>query len=174
MAREKRRPGKPKTARGTFTYDDLLRALDLIKAAERYAEVNVKVDGMEVRLRRGGGAATAAAPALPLAAAPAPLPLAAASAPIAATPAAEESFPQRAFVIRAPMVGVFYRAPEPGAKPFIEAGQAVEADTVVCLIEVMKLFNSISAGTRGEVTRILADNAQLVEYGQPLMVIEPR
>jgi len=72
------------------------------------------------------------------------------------------------------MVGVFYRAPEPGAKPFVEVGQAVEPDTVVCLIEVMKLFNSIPAGCRGTITRILASNAEAVEHEQVLMVVEPR
>jgi len=70
-------------------------------------------------------------------------------------------------------VGTFYRAPAPGAPPFVEVGAKVEPDDVVCIIEVMKLMNSIRAGRRGRVVEILAENAELVEYGQPLIVIEP-
>jgi len=75
--------------------------------------------------------------------------------------------------VRAPMVGTFYRAPAPGAPAFVEVGAKVEPDDVVCIIEVMKLMNSIRAGRRGRVVEILAENAELVEYGQPLIVIEP-
>ena len=150
-----------------LTYDDLLQVLEVIKASERFSEVRVKVGEMEVALRRGAASPSAA----PAAAAPAP---AAQAAPGARPPQAEESFPEGAVLIRSPMVGVFYHAPEPGAEPFVEVGQAVGPDTVVCLIEVMKLFNSISAGCRGKVTRILASNAEPVEYGQVLMVVEPR
>jgi acetyl-CoA carboxylase biotin carboxyl carrier protein len=76
-------------------------------------------------------------------------------------------------VIRAPMLGTFYRAPSPGEKPFVEVGQRVRADDTVCLIEVMKLFNSIRAGVDGEVVEILADNGGLVEFDQPLIFIAP-
>jgi acetyl-CoA carboxylase biotin carboxyl carrier protein len=72
------------------------------------------------------------------------------------------------------MVGTFYRAPAPGAPPFIEVGQSVEPDTTICIIKVMKLMSPIVAGTRGTVTQILANNAELVEYDQLLVVIEPR
>ena len=75
--------------------------------------------------------------------------------------------------VRAPMVGTFYRAPGPGQPPFVEAGQAVEPDTVVCIIEVMKLMNSIEAGVRGVVREIHAENATAVEFGDVLMAIEP-
>jgi acetyl-CoA carboxylase biotin carboxyl carrier protein len=76
-------------------------------------------------------------------------------------------------VVRAPMVGTFYRAPEPGAAPFVEAGQHVTADTTVCIIEVMKLMNSIPAGCTGVVTHVLVKDAEPVEYGQPLIAIRP-
>ena len=69
------------------------------------------------------------------------------------------------------MVGTFYRAPEPGAKPFVEVGARVRADTIVCIIEVMKLMNSVPAGVAGTVTHVLVDNASMVEYGQPLVAI---
>ena len=72
------------------------------------------------------------------------------------------------------MVGTFYRAPAPGEQPFVEVGQPVEATDTVCLIEVMKLFNSLQAGVDGEVAAILVDNEALVEYDQPLVLIRPR
>jgi acetyl-CoA carboxylase biotin carboxyl carrier protein len=75
--------------------------------------------------------------------------------------------------VRAPMMGSFYRSPAPGEKPFIEVGQSVAAEDTVCLIEVMKLFNSISAGVSGRVAEIRAENGALVEFGQVLIVIDP-
>ena len=76
-------------------------------------------------------------------------------------------------LVRAPMVGTFYRSPEPGAPPFVEPGTRVEADTTVCIIEVMKLMNSIPAGCTGVVTHVLVESAEPVEYGQPLLAIDP-
>jgi acetyl-CoA carboxylase biotin carboxyl carrier protein len=69
------------------------------------------------------------------------------------------------------MVGTFYRSPSPGAKPFVEVGQAVKAGDTLCIIEAMKLLNEIEAEIAGEVKEILAENGQPVEYGQPLFVI---
>ena len=157
-----------------LTYDDLLRVLDVIKASEQFSELRVKVGDMEVSLRRGVGD-SGEGPRAPFSPA-APAPIAAPPVGAVARPAhaAAEAFPEGSILIRSPMVGVLYRAPEPGAKPFIEAGQTVAPDTVVCLIEVMKLFNSIPAGCQGTVTRILVTDAEPVEYGQVLMVVEPR
>jgi acetyl-CoA carboxylase biotin carboxyl carrier protein len=75
--------------------------------------------------------------------------------------------------ITAPMLGTFYRAEAPGKPPFVELGQRVEPDTIVCIIEVMKMMNSVTAGVSGEVLEIFAANAELVEYGQPLFEIGP-
>lgn len=72
------------------------------------------------------------------------------------------------------MVGTFYRKPEPGAKPFVEVGDEVNPDTTVCIIEVMKLMNSISAGCKGRVTHVLANDAEPVDIGQLLILIEPK
>jgi acetyl-CoA carboxylase biotin carboxyl carrier protein len=77
-------------------------------------------------------------------------------------------------LITSPMVGTFYRSPEPGAPPFVEVGQAVEPDTTVCIIEVMKLMNTLPAGCQGVVTQIRVGDGEAVEYGQLLIVIEPR
>jgi len=75
--------------------------------------------------------------------------------------------------ISAPMLGTFYRAEAPGKPPFIEVGSRVEPDTIVCIIEVMKMMNSVPAGVSGTVAEVVANNAQLVEYGQPLFRLEP-
>lgn len=74
--------------------------------------------------------------------------------------------------VKAPMVGTFYRAPAPGASPFVEVGSLVGEDDTVCIIEVMKLMNSIKAGCRGRVVEICAENGAMVEFGQTLMMIE--
>src|SRR4030095_15929887 len=86
--------------------------------------------------------------------------------------AAERSFPAGAALVRAPMVGTFYRAPAPGAAPFVEIGKHVEPDTTVCIIEVMKLMNSIPAEARGVVSEILVSNGARVEPGDVLLVIK--
>jgi len=74
--------------------------------------------------------------------------------------------------VESPMLGVFYRAPAPGAPPYVEVGARVEPETVVCLIEVMKMMNSVVAGVSGTVAEVCAENAELVEHGQPLFRIE--
>jgi len=76
--------------------------------------------------------------------------------------------------VRAPMVGTFYRASAPGAAPYVMVGQQVESDSTLCIIEVMKLMNSIEAGAHGVVREMLVEDACAVEHGQVLMVIEPR
>ncbi len=78
-----------------------------------------------------------------------------------------------AATIESPMLGVFYRAPSPGAPPFVDVGTHVEADTIVCLIEVMKMMNSVAAGVAGTIAEIHVENAEAVEYGQPLFRVEP-
>jgi acetyl-CoA carboxylase biotin carboxyl carrier protein len=91
----------------------------------------------------------------------------------AATVAAPQPGGADGVAIKAPMLGVFYRAEAPGATPFVEAGGRVEPDTVVCLIEVMKMMNSVPAGVSGTIVEVCAENAALVEYGQPLFRVEP-
>jgi len=110
-----------------------------------------------------------------VAAAPAMAPVAAAAAP-AAMPAAAASAPEApvetGHVVKSPMVGTFYRASSPGAKAFAEVGDQVKAGQAVCIIEAMKIMNEIEADQDGTITKILVDNGQPVEYGQPLFVIE--
>jgi len=75
--------------------------------------------------------------------------------------------------VKSPLLGVFYRAPKPGEPPFVEVGARVEADTVIGIIEVMKLMNSARAGVSGEVVEILAVNGEMVEHGEVLMLVRP-
>jgi acetyl-CoA carboxylase biotin carboxyl carrier protein len=75
--------------------------------------------------------------------------------------------------IEAPMIGTFYRAEAPGARPFVEVGASVEPTTVVCLIEVMKMMNSVHAGVAGTIVEVCVENAELVEYGTPLFQVQP-
>jgi len=100
-----------------------------------------------------------------------------AAAPAAAAPAAPAAAPATApaepsgHVIKAPMVGTFYRAPNPGASPFVEVGQSVKEGDPLCIIEAMKLLNEIEADKSGVIREILVENGEPVEYGQPLFVI---
>ena len=75
--------------------------------------------------------------------------------------------------IVAPMLGTFYRAPAPGAAPFVEVGSTVEPDTIVCIIEVMKMMNSVHAGFAGTIAEVYVENGEPVEYGAPLFRVEP-
>ncbi len=150
-----------------LTYDDLLRIVELIKTSEQFSEFRLKIGEIEVELRRRS-----------VAGAPAPLGSSSPQASVAQAaepaPAREApTWPEGSIVIRSPMVGTFYRAPEPGARPFVDVGQAVEPDTTVCIIEVMKLMNSIPAGAWGTVMQILVQDAAAVEAGQPLIVLQP-
>ncbi|TRX00737.1 acetyl-CoA carboxylase biotin carboxyl carrier protein [Candidatus Methylobacter oryzae] len=109
----------------------------------------------------------------------APAPVAYAPAPVAATPApaqapaavpAEEKL--TGHVVKSPMVGTFYRAASPGSKVFVEIGQSVQVGDTLCIIEAMKILNQIESDKSGTVTKILVENAEPVEYGQPLFIIE--
>ncbi|MCW5222472.1 acetyl-CoA carboxylase biotin carboxyl carrier protein [Verminephrobacter aporrectodeae] len=98
------------------------------------------------------------------AAAPAPVAAPVVELPVAAVPAGH--------IVKSPMVGTFYRSPSPGAKAFVEVGSQIKEGETICIIEAMKILNEIEADKSGTVTRILGENGQAVEYGQPLFVIE--
>ncbi len=152
-----------------LTYEDLLKIAEVIRTASHFSEFRLKVGDIEVSVRRTNGTnAGSTAPRAQL-------------EPIAAPPEgapedkvlSKSEIPEGVPVVRAPTVGTFYRAPVPGAPPFVEAGSRVEPDTVVGIIEVMKLLNQIEAGVGGVVKEILVGNAETVEHGQPLMLIDP-
>ena len=160
-----------------LTHDDVQAILKIIDAAEHLDEIELVHGGFRLRVVRnssGGGHRQSEVVTLsPAAAAAAPEARPAPAAPAQPASSAETMVPDGLVAIRAPMLGTFYRASAPGEKPFVEVGQRVRADDTVCLIEVMKLFNSIRAGVDGEVVKILIDNAALVEFNQPLIFIEP-
>ena len=102
------------------------------------------------------------------------LPAEPAAAESAVAPAeAAEAEEANYVTVRSPMVGTFYRAPAPDAPPFVDVGDSVKESTVLCIVEAMKLMNEIKAETRGIVAKILVENAQPVEYNQPLFLIKP-
>ena len=104
---------------------------------------------------------------------PAPGAAAAASPAPAAPPAVPEASAEPAGkVIKSPMVGTFYRAASPGSKPFAEVGDTIKEGTPVCIIEAMKIMNEIESDVTGTITRVLCENGQAVEYGQPLFLVE--
>ena len=94
-----------------------------------------------------------------------------AAAPLAAEPVAAPA-PSTEHVVKSPMVGTFYRSASPGAKAFVEVGDAIKEGETVCIVEAMKILNEIEADKPGTVIKILCENGQAVEYGQPLFVIE--
>ena len=174
-----------------LSYQELLQLVELIKASSQFRDFRLRSGDFELELRRsgpdtpvaphadppinGGSAASGVNAVDPPVQAriqtadvgmrtPAP-------APAPAKPVPE--LPEGTTVIKSPMVGTFYRASEPGAGPFVEVGASVAPDTTVCIIEVMKLMNSIVAQCRGTVAEILVGDGEAVEYGQPLIVISP-
>ena len=147
----------------------LKKLIDLVQESG-IAELEITEGEEKVKIVKGGEATvTPIVPATaPLAGTPATAP-APAAAPAAA--AAEEPA-QPGHVLKAPMVGTFYRSPSPEAKPFVEVGQNVKAGEAVCIIEAMKLMNEIEADATGMIKAILVESGQPVEYGQPLFIIE--
>jgi acetyl-CoA carboxylase biotin carboxyl carrier protein len=159
----------------SLTAKDVAEIMRLLEQSS-FDTLELESGDLKLSLRRGGpGAADAAAPAT----------TSRSTAPKSAGSnggAAPKSSPARAPAapsdpnaadVPSPLLGVFYRAPKPGEAPFVEVGSRVEEDTVIAIIEVMKLMNSVRAGVKGEVVEILAENGALVEYGEPLMRVRP-
>jgi acetyl-CoA carboxylase biotin carboxyl carrier protein len=143
----------------------LKKLIDLVQESG-IAELEITEGEEKVKIVKGGAvnvSSAAAAPA-PLAEARPALP-AAAAAPVQPPPSPEGP------VVKAPMVGTFYRSPSPDAKPYVEVGQTVKEGETICIIEAMKLMNEIEADASGVVKAILVENGQPVEYGQPLFVL---
>lgn len=156
-----------------------LRELIALLQDNGLAELELERENFRVRLRRESAFAPAAYHVEPVSSNPsaqsvAPVAASSASPPhhpgAQATTAASED--QDLHIIPSPIVGTFYRSPSPNAEPFIKIGSNVEAETVVCIIEAMKLMNEIQAEISGEVAKIYVENGQPVEYGQPLFGIK--
>ncbi len=142
----------------------LKKLIDLVQESG-IAELEITEGEEKVKIVKGGVVVAAAAPAAVAAAEARP---AASAAP---GPAGEAEAAQEGHVVKAPMVGTFYRSPSPDAKPFVEVGQAVKEGDTICIIEAMKLMNEIEADASGAVKAILVENGQPVEYGQPLFIL---
>jgi acetyl-CoA carboxylase biotin carboxyl carrier protein len=184
---------------GELSLDDVLRILELIDKSQ-FDYFHLTLGDLELTVSKHGppapplgpvptrgeaehGTASAAGPA-PAASAPGPAaaPTEPPSLPTALEPltgpattseAGQAPAAAELVTVTAPMIGTFYRAPSPEAPPLVEVGSRVAPDTTVGLIEAMKVFTSVTAGTAGEVVEILADSGQFVEYGQPLLRIRP-
>lgn len=170
----------------TLDADDIRRVLEALDASD-WDEALITVGDVRIAVARNGGSlpqdgatllsvstATAAVPAPVEVSAPAvpapPAPPTAVSTP-APTPADEPA--SRGQLVTAPSVGVFWRAPEPGAPPFVEVGGHVYAGDTLCIVEVMKLMSHVDAPVAGTVTEVHVENAQSVEHGAPLFTIVP-
>ena len=142
--------------------------IDLVSESN-ISELEITEAEGKVRIVKAA-AATAAPLAHPLMAAAAPLAAAAAGPAAAPAPAAEPE--PIGLVVKSPMVGTFYRSSSPGSKPLAELGQAIKAGDGICIIEAMKIMNEIESDHSGTITRVLVDNGQAVEFGQPLFIVE--
>ena len=141
--------------------------IDLVSESN-VSELEITEAEGKVRIVKGGGNVvqqTVPAPASATAAQPA------AAAPVPGLPAPVPAEPA-GHTVKSPMVGTFYRASSPGAKAFVEVGSVVKEGETICIIEAMKILNEIESDKSGTVTRILGENGQAVEYGQPLFIVE--
>jgi len=144
------------------------QVVDLMKRSE-LAEFEFEEEGFKLRLSRNNGETTQVIQA------PAPAAPAQAVSPQPAAPAAEAAAPAEEkgiSIIKSPMVGTFYRSPSPDSPPFADVGKKVGADTVVCIIEAMKVMNEIQSELSGSITEILVEDGEAVEYGQPLFKVK--
>lgn len=158
----------PKETFMSISHDDVERIVRLLEASQ-FDELHLELEGLKLDLRRRGAGPTESRA---VASAPALAPAVAAAAPKAPSPATVA--PQSGLIeVKAPMLGTFFLSPKPGAEPFVCVGSEVNADTVIGIVEVMKLMNSVSAGVSGEVVEIVAPDAQLVEYDQVLIRVRP-
>ncbi|QDV69824.1 Acetyl-CoA biotin carboxyl carrier [Rosistilla carotiformis] len=145
-----------------FDIEQIRKLVELMEE-HNLAEVDLKQDQKEIKLCRGG-----------FAAAPAPMMMAPAAAP--AAPAAAAAAPAtdgaNIAIIKAPMVGTFYARANPEAAPFVKVGDSVNADTTICIVEAMKVFNEIPAEISGKVVAVLAKDGEAVDFGKPLFKID--
>ena len=146
-----------------FDVRKVRKLINLMKEHD-LTEIDLKQADSAVRIKRGGEVVSYSAP---VAAAPA------AAAPSQPAPAAEAAEDTRTVVIKSPMVGTFYEASSPDSPPFIKVGDRIGAEKTVCIVEAMKVFNEIPAGVSGQVVAILVENGAPVEFGQPLIKVDP-
>jgi acetyl-CoA carboxylase biotin carboxyl carrier protein len=142
-----------------------LKALLRLMEGNDVEELEVEEGGRRIRIRRRSAPAASAPPAA--------FPIPHAAAPAAVTAAAPSPETAGLVPVESPMVGTFYRAPAPGAEPYVKEGDLIQKGTVLCIIEAMKLMNEIESEVKGRIARILVENGQPVEFGQTLFLVEP-
>ncbi|MGV3761092.1 acetyl-CoA carboxylase biotin carboxyl carrier protein [Parapedobacter sp.] len=158
---------------------DIKQIQDLIKFVAKSGVNEVAIEEEDFKITIKTNQAPTYVTATVPASAPAPLPAAtpapAATAPEAPKPAAPKAEDTSNYVtIKSPMIGTFYRSPSPDKPVFVNVGDDISAGKVVCIIEAMKLFNEIESEVSGKIVKILVDDAQPVEYDQPLFLVEPK
>ncbi len=181
-----RNPAEQEERDRQLTEDEVLQILDLVEKSN-FDYLDLEIGDLKLTVSKSGVPAVPATvtmtQAAPAAAVPAPAaaPAAEAPAPAPAPAPAAESAPAAQPVtvkegtvpIPAPMVGTFYATPEPGAPPFVKLGDHVDAETTVGLVEVMKVFNAVSAGAAGTIDEVCVESGQFVEHGQTLFLVRP-
>lgn len=155
---------------------DIKRIIELAKEND-LTEFELSEEGFRITIKRRTGGDVVVAQHLPAMAhahlsAPVAAPVAAPAAPAPAPVAA--AAPSNLVEIKSPMVGTFYRSPSPDAESFVAVGKEVEPETVVCIIEAMKVMNEIKAEVKGVIRKVCVENATSVEFGKPLFLVEPR
>ena len=162
--------------------DQLKQLLDLVRE-HGFSEFEIESEGLHVKLRKDGTASPPGvanpAPAVPAVVMPAPLASAPTAMPAPSAPAAASPTPAEPAdtevelaVVKSPIVGTFYRSPEPGAAAFVEIGASVKKGQVLCIIEAMKLMNEITSEYDGEIATVYVDNGKPVQYGERLFAIK--
>ena len=157
-------------------FDEITKILEMMREHE-LSEFELERDNFKLRIRKHAGGQLAAAspyPAPTHAAIPAAAPASGVPASAPAAPELSDAEEEMELaVVKSPIVGTFYRASEPGAKPFTEVGEVVKKGQVLCIIEAMKLMNEINAEVDGEVVKVYVENSQAVQYGERLFAIRP-
>jgi len=157
-----------------FDVRKIRRLVELMKEYE-LSEVDLQQGDTRIQLRRGGETAAVVPGLRPPYAAPEPAPRPAETPPAATPPPAEAKVEEEHIVfIRSPMVGTFYAASDPDSPPYVQVGDPVGPETVVCIVEAMKVFNQIPAEISGTIVAVLVENGEPVEYGQPMFKVDTR
>jgi acetyl-CoA carboxylase biotin carboxyl carrier protein len=162
----------------SFGMKEVKELISLIKDSGNFNTFAYKTDAFEIEINVGNGSIPAVAAAQQIqpidrvAAMPTPPISPASTAELPKTPIAALSIAPNQRFVTSPMVGTFFRRPNPSLPPFVEVGDEVQPDTSVCIVEVMKLLNTIEAGCNGRVVSILVDDGASIEAGQPLMILE--
>lgn len=151
--------------------EKISKLIEIVESSD-IAEIEIKDGDNKIRISRVASSVSVPAPVVAAPAAAPVIPVAPMANSATATPAtANEATIPAGHTVESPMVGTFYAAPSPGAKPFVQVGDSVAEGDTLCIIEAMKMLNQIEADKAGKIKAILVDNEQPVEFGQPLMVI---